>query len=228
MARVARWCGVAFGVTALIVTPLALIRKGFSGFSRLSQLSGLSSSGIGLDITVGRKHLDPVPISAHACPYVRVMHAAANEVQRDKPVPAFDLRVKGDLEHKLNATFPRSRPRFANALATFELAIVISEPHFPDRVRHFLNTTVADVRTGRAVLKTATNRALVMRYSNLYDSGERAFGYAGDLVGHRCGVQLGADNSTMPSLLRPATTSTTPHPPSSGTSSAGSTLFVRR
>ena len=35
------------------------------------------------------------------------------------------------------------------------------------------------------------------RTTNLFDHGQQAFGYAGDLIGHQCAVPLGADDDTM-------------------------------
>ena len=162
-----------------------------------------------------RKHLKAIPIAASACPYVRVMHAVANEVQLDEPIPAVNVAAPGA---PATIAWPRSRVRFDDAIGRLELAILASEPQVPEPVRHYLDVTLADVRTGRTLLKTdrsgsyETNVILAQRYQNLFSDGQQAFGFAGDLIGMQCGVQLGADNNTMPSspfgVIYPSTTTT--------------------
>ena len=181
----ASWIAIAFGLTSLVV--LAAVILGAVLASRL--FSGFD---------VGRKHLRAIPIAAGACPYVRVMHAAANEVQRDEPIPALDL-VTGGASQPLTLTWPRSRARFGSALGVLELAILVSNTHFPRAVRDHLGVTLTDVRTGRALLSRQTDAELATRYSDLFGDGQQAFGEAGDLIGRQCGVQLGADSATMPS-----------------------------
>ena len=163
----------------------------------------------------GRKHLKSIPIASSACPYVRVMHAVANEVQLDEPITAINLAVPGG---PVTIAWPRSRVRFDLAIGRLELAILASESHIPAQVRQYLNVTLTDVRTGRTLLKTdrsgsyETNVTLAQRYQSLFSDGQQAFGYAGDLIGKQCGVQLGADSNTMPSspfaLIYPSTTTT--------------------
>src|SRR5437879_644086 len=103
--RGASWTAIGVGLTALIVAAVVILAATLS-----SMFSGFNP---------GRRHLRAIPISASACVYVRVMHAAANEVQRDEPILALDVGATGD---PLTLGWPRSRPRFAHALGTLELA----------------------------------------------------------------------------------------------------------
>src|SRR5712692_6735558 len=58
-----------------------------------------------------RKHLKPIPIAASACPYVRLMHTAANNFQIAQPL----LGVAFD-EHGHVLPWPETRARLDVAL----------------------------------------------------------------------------------------------------------------
>ena len=140
-----------------------------------------------------RKHLKPIPIAAAACPYVVAMHKAANRFQIVAPFGgiAFDA-------HEKLLTWPQIHARLEPALATLELSIVVSRPHFPTPVQHQLALALRDVRKGRVQLALARDgNDLDQRTSTLFAHGQKAFGYASDLVGDQCGVRLSADSSTQ-------------------------------
>jgi hypothetical protein len=142
-----------------------------------------------------RKHLDPIPIAAGACPYVVLMHQAANNFQASVPplgILGYDARG-----HPL--TWPQARARLTAALDALEVSIVGSRPHLPAPVRRQLVVAVREIRSGRAQLPLASDaRDFWDRTKDELDRGKLAFGYASDLVGHRCGVTLGADDASMP------------------------------
>jgi hypothetical protein len=179
----------------LAIAAVIVIALGVAAVAAFSTMLNSAFSDIG-----SRRHLAPIPIASDACPYVRVMHAAANEVQRNQPIPAFDLRTSGSRQQRTTLTWPKSRGRFGQALGAFESALVVSKPHFPLRVKHYLGATLTDVRTGRALLGAQSDQALADRYMDLFADGREAFGYAGDLIGRQCGGQLGADEDSMPTL----------------------------
>src|SRR5205085_188071 len=88
-----------------------------------------------------RKHLDPIPISATACPYVVAMHKAANNFQIAAPFAgmAFDA-------HMRMLTWPQARARVGPALEVLELSIVVSRPHFPARIQRQLTVALRATR----------------------------------------------------------------------------------
>ena len=152
-----------------------------------------------------RKHLDPIPIAASACPYVVAMHEAANNFQIAAPIGGFAFDA-----HERLLTWPETRARLAPALEALELSIVVSKPHFPDRVQHQLALALRETRNGRAQLPLANDGSdFFHRTESHLERGKLAFGYASDLVGERCGVSLGADSSTM---LYPFMTTTSAGP----------------
>src|SRR6478736_3477273 len=79
---------VVWGVAAIaIVAPLAvaiLLATIASGLGNLFSFEGPE-----------RKHLDPIPIAASACPYVVLMHQAANNFQASVPLPGLALDARG-------------------------------------------------------------------------------------------------------------------------------------
>jgi hypothetical protein len=150
-----------------------------------------------------RRYLKPIPIAASACPYVRLMHAAADNFQVAQPV----LGVAFD-EHARVLPWPDTRARLDAALKSLEAAIQASEPQFPPQIQDQLSVTLSAVREGRVQLAVANDGAdLVIATGSVREKGKLAFGYASDLVGKKCGVMLGADDSTV---LYPFTTTTGP------------------
>jgi hypothetical protein len=145
--------------------------------------------------TKERTHLDPIPIAASACPYVVLMHEAANNFQAAVPplgITGYDSRGRA-------LSWPQVRARVKAALDALEVSIVGSRPHVPAPVRLQLVLALREIRRGRAQLPLASDGTdLWNRAVNHLDRGKLAFGYASDLVGHRCGVTLGADSSSMP------------------------------
>src|SRR4051812_37956419 len=77
-----------------------------------------------------RRHLKPVPISPRACPYVALMHAAANDFQAHEPAFGVMFDAKGHL-----LPVAKERTIVGTPLARFELAIALSKAHFPSAVR---------------------------------------------------------------------------------------------
>lgn len=158
--------------------------------------------GSGAGATIGRKHLEPIPIAASACPYVIALHESANNFQIAMPLGsvAFDA-------HFHAMSWPQTRARFDTALRTLELSILVSRPHFPARIRHQLTVTLGAARKSVVQLAAAKNGDdLYNRTTTLFENGKQAFGYASDLVGDQCVVTLSADSCT---LLYPAATTRT-------------------
>jgi hypothetical protein len=161
-----------------------------------------------------RKHLDPIPIAAQACPYVKLMHEAANRFQIAYPILGMSLD-----SHQHQLTWSQTRQRLGRATDVLDVAIAAGTPHFPKRVRDFLEVARVDVVAGRRQLAVATNaQDFSTRTTSQLHDGRTAFGFAGDLIGHRCGVELRADDGTM---LYPFMTSTSATRPPS-TSARGS------
>ncbi len=142
-----------------------------------------------------RKHLDPIPIAASSCPYVVLMHEAANNFQASVPLGGmlgYDARGRP-------RTWPQARARLATTLAALEVSIAGSRPHLPAPVRRQLVVALREIRSGRAQLPLARDGDdFWQRTQDELDRGKLAFGYASDLVGRRCEVTLGADDASMP------------------------------
>ena len=142
-----------------------------------------------------RKHLDPIPIAASACPYVVLMHQAANNFQTSVP----PLGILGYDARGRRLTWPQVRARLTTTLAALEVSIAGSRPHLPIPVRRQLVVALREIRSGRAQLPLARDGDdFWQRTQDELDRGKLAFGYASDLVGRRCEVTLGADDASMP------------------------------
>jgi hypothetical protein len=180
----------------VIATPVVLVAM------VIAQL-GNSLSHIG-----ERKHLKPIPISKSACPYVAFMHAAANNYQSNAPLFGIAFDANGHL-----VPWSRERPHLDATLQLLEGSIKAGTPHFPHPIRAQLAITQGAVHEGRLQLARSSNPGdLITRAQPAIDRGQRAFGFASDLVGHQCAVDLGADSSTM---ALPGFTTTTVSPPTS-------------
>jgi hypothetical protein len=118
--------GIVIGAVAIAVL-FAIVANGLSHLGDVPQ----------------RKHLKPIPIAASACPYVIVMHEAANKFQIALPLGpgAFDAHIN-------LLSWPQTRTRFDTALRTLELSILVSRPHFPTRIQQQLTVTLGAVRNG--------------------------------------------------------------------------------
>ena len=140
-----------------------------------------------------RKHLKPIPVAASACPFVEAMHDAANELQKAYPVfgVAFD-------PHGRALTWPQTRKRLARAGDVLEYSIAAGLGQFPAQVQGYLEEVSRQIQAGRAQLRDAHDEFdFFQRTSERWEDGQVAFGFAGDLIGGQCGVQLGADSDTM-------------------------------
>ncbi len=178
--RIVKFAAVIGGVVVVVLIVLTV------AFAVL--MSGFSKIG-----TAERKHLDPIPIAANACPYVKLMHEAANRFQIAYPI--FGISVDAN-QHQL--TWPQTRQRLRHAADVFEVAIVAGTPHFPKRVRNYLDVTRVELVGGRRQLAAALDAFdFTQRTMNAFDAGKTAFGFAGDLIGHRCQVELGASDVSM-------------------------------
>jgi hypothetical protein len=157
-----------------------------------------------------RTHLEPIPIAAGACPYVRVMHATANALQSAEPFFGTYVDRHG------NAVEPQPpwaevQARLKTRLLNLQLAIFVSTPHFPPPVRRQLADTLDAIHTGLIQVGQAQDAFdLTARSSNTLYDGQTAFGHASDLVGRQCEVPLGANSPVgqTPPTIR--TTSSAP------------------
>jgi hypothetical protein len=121
------------------------------------------------------------------------MHEAANRFQIAYPF----LGVAFD-EHMRELPWPQTQARLRRATDVLDFSIAVGIPHFPPRVQRYLTTARNDVLAGRRNLGVARSTSdFAFGANHLYEHGRTAFGYAGDLIGHRCSVDLGADADTM-------------------------------
>jgi hypothetical protein len=130
-----------------------------------------------------RKHLDPIPISASACPYVVAMHKAANNFQIAAPFGgiAFDAQMR-------MLTWPQTRARVGPALEVLELSIVVRNP----TSRHGFNSSsrsrserLAQVGPSCRSHRTATTSPTAHKHCSSGDSWRsdmRATSSASDVV----------------------------------------------
>jgi hypothetical protein len=171
-----------------IVMGVAAVLIATSGIAAVVGLIGLSRLGH----VPSRHHFEPIPIASAACPYVMVMHVAATNFQNAFPGVTTNMSA-------LDASRWRTTRRAsASTASVFEQAIVVSIPHFPAPVRAQLATTARKIHEGRKQLVHARDpNELVARTLVMYATGQRAFGYASDLVGDRCGVHLAADTPPL-------------------------------
>ena len=186
-------------VAILVVVALGMVGVAFVQFA----------SGFNFDLPQ-RKHLKAIPIAASACPYVRAMHATANEFQSAEPV--FGSAYLGPGNDLVMPTWPEVHARVKTTLMNLQLAILVGRPHFPLPVRRQLTATLDSIHTGLYQLAHVRNLNELSNYINgnrdtAMQKGQAAFGFAGDLIGTQCRVTLGADSQ----LGQPVTT-TTPVP----------------
>jgi len=180
----------------VVVTPVVLV------FMVVAQL-GNSLSHIG-----ERKHLKQIPIAASACPYVALMHAAANNYQSSMPVFGLEIDSHGQI---VKVPWSHERQRIDASLRLLDGSIRASTPQLPHPIRAQLAVTLRSVHRGRLELRRAYSfENATDRARHAMDRGQRAFGYASDLVGHQCAVGLGADSNTMPLTFTGVTSTTAP------------------
>jgi hypothetical protein len=172
---------IGIGVTILVVGGLLI--------AAMSSCSGFGNFNLGTP----RKHLKPIPIDKRACPYVVAMHETANAFQSAEPA-LFGFYL-GPGDKPIDVRWPRVHVRVQKTLLDLQLAILVGRPHFPAAVRRRLTTTLAAIRTGlHEVSRARSTLDLELTTSDTLSNGQTAFGYAGDLVGKQCSVQLGADS----------------------------------
>jgi hypothetical protein len=137
-----------------------------------------------------RKHLQAIPVSKKVCPYVRLMHVAANDFQSVNP--AGNLAV---FAQSMNEKWPEQRARLAHRLDVLDSAVVAGKAHFPEPIRRRFSTVITSIRAGEVQLVRARDLSdlLSERTDNIFTNGEYAFGDASDLVGNACGFHLAAD-----------------------------------
>ena len=104
----------------------------------------------------GRKHLDPIPVSHRACPYVRVMHSAADDFQQAygeiNPLVLLTTQPTGQVR-----PWPAEQARLEQSLNVLELAVVVGKGHFPGRIQQRLAVVVRSIRVGRMRVEHARN-----------------------------------------------------------------------
>jgi hypothetical protein len=137
-----------------------------------------------------RKHLQAIPVSKKVCPYVHLMHVAANDFQSVNPVGNL-----GVLAESLQAKWPEQRARLAHRLDVLEAAVSASKAQFPERIQRRLSTVITNIHAGEVQLVRARDLSglLSERTDDIFTNGEYAFGDASDLVGNACGQRLAAD-----------------------------------
>ena len=136
-----------------------------------------------------RKHLAAIPVSPRVCPYVRVMHAAANDFERVNPFDNLALIVGPPAP----PPWPTERARLEKRLNVLRFAVAVSRPQFPPRIRRKLGIVLESITTAWPKLQRAKDPFdAVARVENVWSTGEYAFGDASDLIGNACGVHLAA------------------------------------
>lgn len=179
---------------------LVLVAGGIAMLVVIAMVIG--AIGNGLSHTGQRRHLKAIPISTRACPYVALMHAAANDFQAHEPLLGLMFDANGRV-----LPIAKERTIIEPPLARFEFAIAIGKVHFPAAVRTQLAITQDAAHEGRARLVRASDpMALATSTSALLSKGQQAFGYASDLVGAQCGHGLGADSELGSDVVGPTTT----------------------
>jgi hypothetical protein len=155
-----------------------------------AMLSGLNN--LNFDVQVARKRLAPIPVSPKVCPYVRVMHSAANDFQRVNPMAIF---FETNPAFPTKAAWPAQRARLQQSLNVLEFTVVASQAHFPAPIRKRFHVVLVNIREGRSDIRAMGSEFDPFTGSTSQDlsAGQAAFGDASDLIGNACGVHLAAD-----------------------------------
>jgi hypothetical protein len=137
-----------------------------------------------------RPHLEPIPIARSSCPYVALMHAAANQYQSAEPGLAF---LVATARHPV--PWREQRVQVDQALRNLDAAIRAGLPHFPTPVRKQLTYVLGELRDGRTELAASKpdGSDLIERTAGIMAAGHTNFGNASDLIGAQCPVRLAAD-----------------------------------
>jgi hypothetical protein len=144
----------------------------------------------------GRTHLKSIPVSQAACPSVVAMHDAANAFQNETPVFGLGSDGRGHL-----VRWPATRPALRHAADVLDVTIAAGIPHVPAPVQDYLTRVRVNIKQGREQAALANDpTAYMQRVQPLVTNGQSAFGFASDLVGHACSVDLGADNGVVTAM----------------------------
>jgi hypothetical protein len=136
------------------------------------------------DITIGRKHLEPIPIAASSCPYLRQVHDAAE--------PAGTAYLRAFTSRRTDpGAWPIEAAQHAQQLAVLELTLSAAIPHVPPRVATELERVKLNVAAGRKEVAAARSASeYLSRSSGQVFDGVDALGNASDLVGNACGFEV--------------------------------------
>jgi hypothetical protein len=142
------------------------------------------------DLTIGRKPLDPIPVAASSCSYLRPVHDAAEPARREY----------------LRALSGRSDPRawgaeaalHAQQLTALKLTLIAAIPHVLARVAAELEHVSRNVTAGLTELAAPDSASDYVRRSAGHAlDGNDALNNASDLVGRACGFELSPSVSSL-------------------------------
>jgi hypothetical protein len=123
----------------------------------------------------------PIPIPASACPYLRVVNAAASEANH------WDVGLNADDVKSWRAFGKRLAPTLVSLESSLQLAI----PHVPGPVATQLKATLHQVVIGRPKLQSTTSFTdYIEQTDGAVSEGYRDLLNASHLVGNACGFPL--------------------------------------
>lgn len=129
------------------------------------------------------KHLEPIPVAATACPYLRQIHDEADAAGR--------VYRQLWLAPATGQGWRRDQAQEAQQLAAFQLTLLAAVPHVPPPVARQLQILIADVAAGRKKVAVARSGSDYVTSSiQQVGNGLAALGNANDLVGNACGFTL--------------------------------------
>jgi hypothetical protein len=153
-----------------------------------------------------RRHLDPIPIDPVAsCGHVAAIHTQLEDFQTrylsaqlgiDPAVWEQIMRPTGSTPTAIVGTESASWPEVESELDAsailLDATIANGIPSFPPRIQAELTKVREQIAIGRMQLGDVDNAAALNVTSRTFEEGQLHAGYAGDLVGSQCPVQLGA------------------------------------
>jgi hypothetical protein len=123
----------------------------------------------------------PIPIPKSACPYLRVVNAAASDANH------WDVGLNADDVKSWRAFGKRLAPTLVSLQSSLQLAI----PHVPGPVATQLKATLHQVVIGRPPLLTTTSFTdYIDKTNGAVSAGYIDLLHASDLVGNACGFTL--------------------------------------
>jgi hypothetical protein len=135
------------------------------------------------NMSIGRRHLDPIPVAASACPYLRPVHDSAESAGR-----TYLRLLSGRTDPN---AWGAEAAQHGQQLAALELTLLAAIPHVPKRVAAELEQVSANVAAGRTAVAVAPSASdYVSRSSKRAFDGIFALEDASDLVGNACGFEL--------------------------------------